>query len=105
MKLKTPKKNEFTDALDEGYEEPAKINLKDSDPTVQVVKKETNSSLSFEVSVFSWSDGKYGATVKAKGDQLPGESPDQLADRINRFGVAKLREVETLMDQIKKGRK
>jgi hypothetical protein len=43
--------------------------------------------------------------VKAKGDQLPGESPDQLADRINRFGVAKLREVETLMDQIKKGRK
>lgn len=111
MKVKAPNRNEFTDALDGKVE---KIELQDFQRPPEevhtakgidcVIPNEVEASLSYEVSIFSWSDGKHGATVKTRGTQLPGESPDQMADRINRFGVAKLREVETHMDEVKKAR-
>lgn len=61
---------------------------------VENVATPPGSGFTYMTSVFRWSDGKSGVTVKVLSEQQRGETHDQLARRVNRFTVLKLRELE-----------
>jgi len=54
-------------------------------------------SEAYQMSVWEGRDGKGGWACKVWVEPINGETIEQAARRANKFGVAKLRELETLM--------
>jgi len=97
MKIKTPKTTPdaapeaATTTAPEAATPPPASKAPSGQPTVLAVREGIVGRGTYRVSVFKWSDGKFGGTVDATFPFEPGKTPEQTAEQANNYACEMLR--------------
>lgn len=57
--------------------------------------------MTYSNSIWTNSKGEFGQSVKVSGSPMEGETKEAAARRVNKFAIAKLRELEVMMTKEK----